>query len=208
MADIPPRLNAYTIRRTFFKCSKYSLMLYLPPVETIYGPTSYMVNPNAILYLSLPWAPTDTSNSGKSFSIRPSNKRRLLRVIGNALAWFSTIKDLYLAGADGAIYFNTEYTNLKSVYEPKYYENPQAVKIVPIVMEYAEGKYQEGVRIYVNRVTNFMELTVSELQDLFDILDEFNFPAETQICYQALLLSFNTKAMISVTDHQNRLTPQ
>lgn len=207
MADIP-RLNAYTIRRTYFKCSKYNLSLYLPPVETIYGPSNYLVNPNGILYLSLPWAPGDTKNNGKSFAIHPSNKRRFLRTLGTAISWFASIQDLFVTGKDGILFFNTEYTNLKSVYEPKYYENPQAIKIVPIAMEYAEGKYQEGVRIYINRISNFMELTTSELQDLFDMIDEFNFPAEIQVCYQALLLSFNTQSMISLTDHRNRLAPQ
>lgn len=183
-------------------------MLFVPPVETLYGANNYQVNPNGILYLSLPWSAGDTKNNAKSFAIHPSNKRRFLRVLGTAISWFSTISDLFVTGKDGVLYFNTEYTNLKSVYEPKYYESPQAIKIVPIAMEFAEGQYQEGVRIYINRLTNFMELTLPELQDLFDMIDEFNFPAEIQICYQALLLSFNTKSMVSMTDYRTRLTPQ
>lgn len=207
MPDVQ-KLHAYTIRRTYYRNSKYSLQMFIPPVETIYSTGNYNVNPNAILYFSLPWRKGDTKALGRSFSIHQWNQRRVLRTLGEALSWFRTIEDLYAKSADGTLYFNTAYNSLVARYSPGYYENPQALKIVPIAMEVGNETYTEGVRLYMNRLENFMELTLEELQTLFDIIDGFDFATETILSYQALAMSFNMSNMKSLTDHQNALIPK
>lgn len=208
MSNIPNHLYNYTIKRTIFKCGKYSLNLYLPPVETIYSSNNYQVNPNAILYLTLPWPKSNESGTdGRSFAIRNWNRRKVLRKLNEAIEWFTKYTDLYVEDKDKRLFFNTKYNDLSSKYAPKYFENPQAFKIVPIALEYANGMFQEGIRFYMNKLENFMELTVEELQELFDLIYDFDFAGEIQISYQALLLSFNTKNMVSAEELKNRFTP-
>ncbi len=207
-----PTLNSYSIKRKIFSSYKYELNLYIPPVETIYTNNQYIVNPNAILYLSLPWPKNNNmipEEIGKrSFIIRHWNHRKILRKFSEALAWFTDpqLKDLYIIGDDQKLYFNTAYSDLSVKYSPKYMETPQAFKITPITIEYANGVYQEGVRIYLNKSANFMELTVEELQELFDILYDFNFPAEIQVSYQALMFSINSNKLVSNEEYKQRLT--
>lgn len=206
MNQIPAKLANYTINRVYYKAAGYSLNMFIPPLETIYGDMKYTVNPNAILYLTLPWPKDPEANrSGRSFAIRTWNQRKVLRLLNEAIEWFTTIEDLYMTN-EGTLYFNMKYKDLCVKYAPKPFEPPQAFKITPIAIEYGNGKYQEGVRFHINTIENFMELTRDELEELFDVLAQFNFGVETQVCYQALLMSFLNKGMISADDHRRKIT--
>ncbi|MCM1214057.1 MAG: hypothetical protein NC548_06005 [Lachnospiraceae bacterium] len=206
MNQVPAKLANYTINRMYYKSAKYSFNMFIPPLETIYGDMKYTVNPNVILYLTLPWPKDPEANkSGRSFAIRVWNQRKILRLIGQALDWFTAIEDLYMIN-EGTLYFNMKYKDLCVKYAPKPFEPPQAFKITPIALEYGNGKYQEGVRFHINTIENFMELTREELEELFDILAQFNFGVEAMVCYQALLMSFLNKGMTSADDHRRKIT--
>lgn len=191
-------LMAYPIQRNVYRCSKYTLQLFIPAVEMVYYTNRYQVSPNAILFLSPPWKPGDVNDgNNKSFRINRVNRRRLLRTIETALDWFKTIEDLFVV-KDGTLYFNTDYNNLKSVYAPKYYENPQqGMKIVPTTIEVGNGVMNEGVILYINRLENHILLLKDELQELYDLLVDFDFAAETLVTYQALEMAIRTNSTVS-----------
>ena len=189
LADNQYKIKSYKIQRTYYKTSKYTLTLFIPPVEALEVQNGYNVNPNAILYLALPWNSETTHK--RSIEIRVKNQRSILRKISEALNWFDSIEDLFVI-KDGVLYFNTNYNDLKVKYVSLENSGEQGFKIVPVALERGNNVYEEGVILSINVRDNYIELTRDELQELFDILMNFNFANEIQVTYQALLVAIMT----------------
>ena len=189
MADNQYKIKSYKIQRTYYKTSKYTLTLFIPPVEALEVQNGYNVNPNAILYLALPWNSETTHK--RSIEIRVKNQRSILRKLSEALNWFDSIEDLFVI-KDGVLYFNTNYNHLKVKYVSLENSGEQGFKIVPVALERGNNVYEEGVILSINARDNYIELTRDELQELFDILMNFNFANEIQVTYQALLVAIMT----------------
>lgn len=189
MADNQYKIKSYKIQRTYYKTSKYTLTLFIPPVEALEVQNGYNVNPNAILYLALPWNSETTHK--RSIEIRVKNQRSILRKLSEALNWFDSIEDLFVI-KDGILYFNTNYNDLKVKYVSLENSGEQGFKIVPVALERGNNVYEEGVILSINARDNYIELTRDELQELFDILMNFNFANEIQVTYQALLVAIMT----------------
>ena len=189
MSDNQYKIKSYKIQRTYYKTSKYTLTLFIPPVEALEVQNGYNVNPNAILYLALPWNSETTHK--RSIEIRVKNQRSILRKLSEALNWFDSIEDLFVI-KDGILYFNTNYNDLKVKYVSLENSGEQGFKIVPVALERGNNVYEEGVILSINARDNYIELTRDELQELFDILMNFNFANEIQVTYQALLVAIMT----------------
>ena len=189
MADNQYKIKSYKIQRTYYKTSKYTLTLFIPPVEALEVQNGYNVNPNAILYLALPWNSETTHK--RSIEIRVKNQRSILRKLSEALNWFDSIEDLFVI-KDGVLYFNTKYNDLKVKYVSLENSGEQGFKIVPVALERGNNVYEEGVILSINARDNYIELTRDELQELFDVLMNFNFANEIQVTYQALLVAIMT----------------
>ena len=189
MADNQYKIKSYKIQRTYYKTSKYTLTLFIPPVEALEVQNGYNVNPNAILYLALPWNSETTHK--RSIEIRVKNQRSILRKLSEALNWFDSIEDLFVI-KDEVLYFNTNYNDLKVKYVSLENSGEQGFKIVPVALERGNNVYEEGVILSINARDNYIELTRDELQELFDILMNFNFANEIQVTYQALLVAIMT----------------
>ena len=189
MADNQYKIKSYKIQRTYYKTSKYTLTLFIPPIEALEVQNGYNVNPNAILYLALPWNSETTHK--RSIEIRVKNQRSILRKLSEALNWFDSIEDLFVI-KDGILYFNTNYNDLKVKYVSLENSGEQGFKIVPVALERGNNVYEEGVILSINARDNYIELTRDELQELFDILMNFNFANEIQVTYQALLVAIMT----------------
>ena len=189
MADNQYKIKSYKIQRTYYKTSKYTLTLFIPPIEALEVQNGYNVNPNAILYLALPWNSETTHK--RSIEIRVKNQRSILRKLSEALNWFDSIEDLFVI-KDGVLYFNTNYNDLKVKYVSLENSGEQGFKIVPVALERGNNIYEEGVILSINARDNYIELTRDELQELFDILMNFNFANEIQVTYQALLVAIMT----------------
>ena len=189
LADNQYKIKSYKIQRTYYKTSKYTLTLFIPPVEALEVQNGYNVNPNAILYLALP-CNSETTHK-RSIEIRVKNQRSILRKISEALNWFDSIEDLFVI-KDGILYFNTNYNDLKVKYVSLENSGEQGFKIVPVALERGNNVYEEGVILSINARDNYIELTRDELQELFDILMNFNFANEIQVTYQALLVAIMT----------------
>lgn len=179
------KLNAYRMQRTYFKTSKYTLSLFIPPAETTVVQAGYNISVMGILYFQLPWR--DGPNR-RSLEIRVRNQRKILRCIGEALNWFDTIEDLFVT-KDNVLYFNTTYNDLVVRYISDPDDTPQGLKIVPVVIDNDNGTKEEGAIVTVNNMENFIQLTRNELQELFDVLYNFNFANEIMLTFGALELS-------------------
>ena len=186
MADNQYKIKSYKIQRTYYETSKYTLTLFIPPVEALEVQNGYNVNPNAILYVALPWNSETTHK--RSIEIRVKNQRSILRKLSEALNWFDSIEDLFVI-KDGILYFNTNYNDLKVKYVSLENSGEQGFKIVPVALERGNNVYEEGVILSINARDNYIELTRDELQELFDVLMNFNFANEIQVTYQALLVA-------------------
>lgn len=189
LADDQYKIKSYKIQRTYYKTSKYTLTLFIPPVEALEVQAGYNVNPNAILYLALPW--NSESTHKRSIEIRIKNQRSILRKLSEALNWFDSIDDLFVT-KDGVLYFNTNYNDLKVKYVSLENSGEQGFKIVPVALERGNQVYEEGVILSINARDNYIELTRDELQELFDVLMNFSFANEIQVTYQALLVAIMT----------------
>lgn len=183
------KLQAYKIQRTYYKTAKYTLTLFIPPVETTIIQNGYNISPLGILYFTLPWK--DGSAFKRSIEIRIKNQRKILRCISEALNWFDTIEDLFVTQNE-ALYFNTNYNHLAAKYKSDGMDTPQGMKIVPVAIESGNNQFEEGVILSMNNIENYIQLTRDELQELFDVLYSFNFSTEIQLTYEALLLSYLT----------------
>lgn len=183
------KIKSLKIQRTYYKTAKYTLTLFIPPVEATIIQNGYNVNPFAILYFALPWKEGTTYK--RSIEVRMKNHRKILRCIGEALNWFDSIADLFVTQND-VLYFNTNYNHLSAKYKSDGMDTPQGMKIVPIAIERGNNIFEEGVVLSMNSIENYIELTRDELQELFDILYTFNFATEIQLTYQALILSYMT----------------
>lgn len=183
------QINALKIQRTYYKTSKYSLVLFIPPIETTIIQNGYNVNPFAILYFALPWK--EGSIYKRSIEIRTKNYRSIIRCIGEALTWFDSITDLFVT-QNNVLYFNTNYNHLSAKYKSTGMDTPQGMKIAPVAIEHDNNVYEEGVILSMNSIDNYVELTRDELQELFDVLYSFSFATEIQVTYQALILSHLT----------------
>ena len=106
LADDQYKIKSYKIQRQYYKTNKYTLTLFIPPVETVEIQNGYNVNPNAILYFALPWK--EETIHKRSIEIRIKNQRKILRKLSEALNWFDNIQDLFVT-KDGTLYFNTNY---------------------------------------------------------------------------------------------------
>lgn len=179
------KLNPYRMQRTYFKTSKYTLSLFIPPAETTVVQAGYNVSIMGILYFQLPWR---DGPSKRSLEIRVRNQRKILRCIGEALNWFDTIEDLFVT-KDNILYFNTKYNDLVVRYISDPDDTPQGLKIVPVVIDNDNGTKEEGAIVTVNNMENFIQLTRNELQELFDVLYNFNFANEILLTIGALELS-------------------
>lgn len=182
-------IKSCKIQRTYIKTQKYTLTLFIPPVETTVTNTGYNTNPIGILYLSLPWK--EEVKVKRSLEIRVKNHRKVLRCIGEALNWFDGYSDLFIV-QDQKLHFNRNYDGLAAKYKSDPMDTPQGMKIVPVVITNTDDTYSEGVILSINGIDNYVEMTRDELQELFDILYNFDFASEMQVTYQALLLSFLT----------------
>ena len=105
---------------------------------------------------------------------------------------FDTLFAPYFVIKDGVLYFNTNYNDLKVKYVSLENSGEQGFKIVPVALERGNNVYEEGVILSINARDNYIELTRDELQELFDILMNFNFANEIQVTYQALLVAIMT----------------
>ena len=189
LADDQYKIKSYKIQRQYYKTNKYTLTLFIPPVETVEVQNGYNVNPNAILYFALPWK--EETIHKRSIEIRIKNQRKILRKLSEALSWFDNIQDLFVI-KDGTLYFNTNYNGLSVKYISQEASGAQGFKIVPVALECGNQIYEEGVILSINSKENYIELTRDELQELFDVIMGFNFANEIQVTYQALMLSFMT----------------
>ena len=76
LADNQYKIKSYKIQRTYYKTSKYTLTLFIQPVEALEVQNGYNVNPNAILYLALHWNSETTHK--RSIDIRVNNQSSIL----------------------------------------------------------------------------------------------------------------------------------
>lgn len=188
MADDKLEVKGYRIQRTYYRNSKYSLVLFIPPCETQIVGNGYNCNPMGILYFTLPWVENGVN---RSFEIRQHTQRKILRKLSEAINWFDSIEDLFVV-SENELFFNTKYSDLAVKYRSEETGKLQGMKIIPIAVDTGGNRSEEGVMIFVNDKANFIILTREELQELFDLILGFNFAAEIQVTFQALLLTYMT----------------
>ena len=92
LADNQYKIKSYKIQRTYYKTSKYTLTLFIPPVEALEVQNGYNVNPKLSIYLALPLSSETTHK--RSIESRVKNQRSILRKLSEALNWFDSIDDL------------------------------------------------------------------------------------------------------------------
>ena len=202
-----PPLNAYSITRTLYKSNKYSLQLFIPPVETTEFGTTYDVSLNAVLFLALPYNKDIAKEMKKyrRFKIKPSNLKSLLRTFSTVLDWYYSDKydDIFVENDHGVLVFNSDYKDLHAITERSYFED-NVIKIIPTRVEVAYQKYVEGVKLFVNRMENYVDLTIQEFEILYDLLDQFDFTTAVLLSYEALRHSVNTGKLVGEVELQRR----
>jgi len=163
--------------------------MYLPSVSCYkkYNSDAYNVLCNATL--NIRYAPSDRTSilQSDSFRVTIKNHFSVLKFFNNILGWFNDPKmeDLFLQDKDGTLLFNYDYKELREVVSGGYLAN-NVMKAIPTVIEIEQGKFVEGIILFVNLEANAIRLTYAEIEEIFNVIQCFNFNTEVITCLTSL----------------------
>lgn len=168
---------------------KIDSFMYLPSVLCFkrYNNDAYTVLSNVTLNIRyIPYnrtsiLPTDV------FRITIKNHYSVLRFFNTILGWFDhpDMQDLFLRDTDGTLIFNYDYKELNAKVSGGYMTT-NMMKAIPAVIEIEQGNFVEGIILHINLEENAIRLTYTELEEIFNVIQSFNFNTEVVTCLLSL----------------------
>ena len=175
------QLLDYPIKSTIYKCSKYSLTLYINGIGANEYKSTYNVEYNANIYFSMPFSKDANPQFWKTrtFGISKTSLRGLRRTLERVLKWFDKddpkYTNVFFTDESGVLWLNTEYSKLYEVFDKGFMSN-ETLKFIPSIVELPNNVKAEGVRIYFNIIENSILLTYRELVILYDLICDIDIP--------------------------------
>lgn len=166
------------------------LFLYVPSGEYSISKTGSIgmrlkINPLLMLRLNNVYG-KGTSNQTANFRISPRNIYRIVLFFDTVLHWFTdpNMKDLFMLTDDNLLVFNNDYNSLSLLTEKDQFESGM-LKAVPAIIDYGESRY-EGISLFINTTENIVQLTVTEVKNIYGILKSFSFAEEVNLSIMTL----------------------
>lgn len=160
----------------------------IPSVTKGYRQNDYSISGSPVLFITYkPPKGFDIDRKSAFFKITPKNLYRTIKFFDRAVSWFydEDLKDLFLMGENNELIFNSDYSKLKVITD-KETKTFQAMKAIPGVISYEDGKDYEGAFLYINKPEYVIPLPLAELEAILGILKHLSFEALSA----DLLLSF------------------
>jgi len=201
-------LQPFPLTRTIHKDPDISLVLYIPPPETVVFGSKYTVNYTSTLYLQMNKSiPGEDIEQWKlrRFAIKPSNLFNVVYFFNEVVGWFQDPEksDMFLTGANGNLLFNSKYDELSATTKKGYFDD-HVMKAVPALVEVAQGKFSEGIYLFINRKSNMVVLTLDRVEAIFNVLRMFSFTNEVLLTIDLLRHSVNCGKMITQEQYNER----
>lgn len=160
----------------------------VPTLVKGYKQNEYSVNGSPVIFITYkPPKGFDIDRKTAFFKLTPKNLYRTILFFNRAVDWFydKELADLYLVGENNELIFNSDYSKL-SIITNKEPRTNQAMKAIPGVISYEDGRDYEGIFLYINKPEYVIPLPLTELEAIFGILRNFSFEALTS----EMLLSY------------------
>lgn len=167
--------------------------MYEPRVEVGYNDINkvnktFSVEYNTIIMIRATEDSKGSFNYAKNnyFKITMKNYYRVIKFFNKILKWFfdPDKNDLYYE-LDGHLCFNNDYNDLNEKIKDGTIDI-QRMSAIPTVIVYQNSEY-EGILLYINDTSNVIQLTINQLQEVFGILQYFNFQQEAILLSTALI---------------------
>jgi carbamoylphosphate synthase small subunit len=140
--------------------------------------STYTLNYNPVVFIKYinRNIANDSFKNNEAFKVTPKNLYRTIKFFNTIVSWFVDTEkiDLYLKDENDNLIFNADYNKLTAIIAQKGTETAGVMKAIPTVVEINNDKF-EGINLYINNLTNVVQLTVDELATIFDILKTFSF---------------------------------
>lgn len=189
--------------RNIAKIGQIQVAFYTSTPESVNNGKRYQLSYSSILYLQMVSSTYQTIEEWKTtrYAIRPLQLYQTVLFFNEVLGWFR-LDDIY-ADHNGRKVFNSKYDNLYAITKKGYFDNG-ALKATPALIEVANDVYEEGINLYINRETNLVRLTRSQVEELFVLLRDFHFTQETLLSIELLKASYTMGELMSHEEYQRR----
>lgn len=188
-----------TITSTLVSGYRYALnfFTYLPKVIKGQKGNGFTVSSNPVLMLIYkPPKGVQVNFKESYYKITPKNLYRTIKFFNRVVSWFydKELQDLYLNGENNELIFNADYNRLKVVtdYDPN---NLTAMKAIPAVISYDNGKEYEGIYLYINKTDYVIPLPLFEIEALLGILSHFSFEAKMNELINSFMIALQTQSI-------------
>lgn len=117
-----------------------------------------------------------------SFPVNEYNIEDVKEMFAEVRTWFfpDNIKEIWGENDQGMLVFNNDYIELQATAVDDFAAVRTALKVVPTTVEVAQGKYEPGVVFYINRQSNGVLLTQSQILRMCKFFKGFDFLAWNQ----------------------------
>jgi hypothetical protein len=149
---------------------------------------------------------TKTSYSDNSYKMTQKNQYKIIKFFQTIVDWFydKDLKDLFLINENEELIFNSDYLHINVTLAKNKYD-VGLMKAVPSVVVVEEKKY-EGVYLYINKFDNFIMLTREDIEEILNIIKNFNFINETASLLSMIDYSVRSNNIITDFVEWNRIT--
>lgn len=194
--------------------NQLELTLYIKPNSVNTMKSYYQVGyPNCVLYLQKKISSQQRyqlSKEGRaslSFPITLSNIYYIKEKFKTILSWFNDENKRLLYGKndDGTLLFNSEYSNLNILCVSEYGSIKTALKIVPTIVEVANGIMQPGAILYINRQEHSIILRENEIIRLASFILSFNHIMYTKFVFSCMNYANETGQLIPYDEIMRRM---
>lgn len=176
--------DSVKLKRSIFHTPKVSLDFFMyEPNATIGTGNSYTLNINPILMLRYNnpnmYQDGKTDFQDNTYKISVRNHYKIVKFFNEIVHWFydKEMEDLFLTSDDNQLIFNADYNKLHLTLSP-IGKDSSVLKAIPLLMEDQDSKRYEGICLYINKQANAVELTLSEVETLLQVLSGFSFQSE------------------------------
>ena len=193
MEDIKLSMQLYSGYR--FNISAF---MYLPQVVSGYGGV-YGINSNPIVTLKYtPPKGSDIDTKKATYKVTPKNLYKTIKFFNKVVKIFydKDLQDLFLRGDNNELIFNSDYNKLKVItdYDPKL---QCALKAIPSVIQYDDGKEYEGILLYINTHDYVVPMPLAEVEAVLGLFTNLSF---STLSAEMMLSYLNAKMLNRITE--------
>lgn len=173
----------FSIKRILYKHINISIEFFTYRPNILVNKNSYTINVNPVVifrYVNTNnMDDTKVSYSENAYKMTQKNQAKIIKFFQNIVDWFydKDLKDLFLINESDELIFNSDYLHINSILSKGKYD-VGLMKAVPSVIVIEEKKY-EGIYLYINKFDNFIMLTKEDVEEILNIVKNFNFINET-----------------------------